>query len=125
MANYADAIDLMRFPTVLGNTLRITASTVVALIVFGSLASYPLARKSGSLYDLVYIYFIAGIMVPFQLAMVPLYKFVDALHLVNTFHGAILIYTAINLPFTVFLFTGFLKSTSRELEGIAAGSVKG
>ncbi|OMF32272.1 hypothetical protein BK133_14715 [Paenibacillus sp. FSL H8-0548] len=117
--NYFDTWELMRFPQVLGNTVLITVFTVLALILFGSLASYPLARKSSSAYYLVYIYFIAGIMVPFQLAMVPLYKFVNTLHLVNTFHGAILIYTAINLPFAVFLFTGFLKSTPKELEEAA------
>lgn len=118
-SNYSETMELMRFPTVLGNTLFITALTVMVLIVIGSLASYPLARKSGGLYDFVYIYFIAGIMVPFQLAMVPLYKFINTLHLVNTYHGAILIYTAINLPFAVFLFTGFLKSTPKELEEAA------
>ncbi len=118
-SNYAETWELMRFAQVFGNTLLITGLTVLVLIVFGSLASYPLARKTGTVYDLVYIYFIAGIMVPFQLAMVPLYKFVNTLHLVNTYHGAVLIYAAINLPFAVFLFTGFLKSTSRELEEAA------
>ncbi|WP_256759309.1 carbohydrate ABC transporter permease [Cohnella sp. WQ 127256] len=117
--NYVETWELMRFTQVLGNTLLITALTVLVLIVIGSLASYPLARKTGSVYYLVYIYFIAGIMVPFQLAMVPLYKFVNTLHLVNTYHGAVLIYTAINLPFAIFLFTGFLKSTPKELEEAA------
>jgi len=118
-SNYKETWELMRFSQVFGNTFLITALTVGLLIVIGSLASYPLARKAGSVYDLVYIYFIAGIMVPFQLAMVPLYKFVNALHLVNTYHGAILIYAAINLPFTIFLFTGFLKSTPKDLEEAA------
>lgn len=117
--NYIETWKLMRFAEVLGNTLLITMATVFALIVFGSLASYPLARQSGKIYYFVYMFFIAGIMVPFQLAMVPLYKFVNTLHLVNTYHGAVLIYTAINLSFTVFLFTGFLKSTPRELEEAA------
>ncbi|MFC5403486.1 carbohydrate ABC transporter permease [Cohnella soli] len=117
--NYIETWKLMRFTEVLGNTLLITGATVVMLIVFGSLASYPLARQSGKIYYFVYMFFIAGIMVPFQLAMVPLYKFVNTLHLVNTYHGAVLIYTAINLSFTVFLFTGFLKSTPKELEEAA------
>ncbi|MCM3747023.1 carbohydrate ABC transporter permease [Paenibacillus pasadenensis] len=117
--NYAETWAMMRFPLVFANTLLITVSTVALLIIFGSMAAYPLARKSSKTYNFLYIYFIAGIMVPFQLAMVPLYRFVNALSLVNTYHGAILIYTAINLPLTVFLFTGFLKSTSRELEEAA------
>ncbi|SDS02937.1 carbohydrate ABC transporter membrane protein 2, CUT1 family [Paenibacillaceae bacterium GAS479] len=117
--NYADTWKMMRFPLVLANTLFITVSSVLVLIILGSLAAYPLARKTGKTYNFLYIYFTAGIMVPFQLAMIPLYRFVNTLHLVNTYHGAILIYTAINLPLTVFLFTGFLKTTSKELEEAA------
>lgn len=117
--NYADTWRMMRFPTVLGNTLLITASAVAVLVLFGSLAAYPLARKTNRIYNFLYIYFIAGIMVPFQLAMVPLYRFVNALHLVNTYHGAVLIYSAINLPMAIFLYAGFLKATPRELEEAA------
>lgn len=119
LGNYTDTWQMMRFPLVLGNTLLITVCSVAVLIVFGSMAAYPLARKSSRTYNLMYLYFTAGIMVPFQLAMVPLYRFVNALHLVNTYHGAVLIYAAINLPLAVFLFTGFLKSTPKELEEAA------
>lgn len=117
--NYAETWRMMHFPVVFANTLLITVCSVALLIVFGSMAAYPLARKTSGIYNFLYIYFIAGIMVPFQLAMVPLYRFVNALHLVNTYHGAILIYSSINLPMAVFLFTGFLKSTPKELEEAA------
>lgn len=118
-SNFAATWEQMRFPLVFTNTLLITAGTVVLLILIGSLAAYPLARKTEKSYYMIYMYFIAGIMLPFQLAMVPLYRFINLLHMVNTYHGAILIYTAINLPLTVFLYTGFLRTSPKELEEAA------
>ncbi|MCD9023641.1 carbohydrate ABC transporter permease [Cohnella silvisoli] len=117
--NYAKVWEMMHFPLVFANTLLITAVTIALIIVIGAIAAYPLARRSEKPYLFFYLFFIAGIMLPFQLAMIPLYKLVNMLHLVNTYHGAILIYSSINLPFTVFLYTGFLKSTPKELEEAA------
>ncbi|GBF75317.1 sugar ABC transporter permease [Paenibacillus sp. 598K] len=119
LGNYAATWEAMRFHYVLGNTLLITAGSVLLLVVLGSLAAYPLARKTEKAYYVLFVYFIAGIMLPFQLAMVPLYRLVNVLHMVNTYHGAILIFTAINLPLSIFLYAGFLRSTPKELEEAA------
>ncbi|MCU6711038.1 carbohydrate ABC transporter permease [Paenibacillus sp. J5C_2022] len=118
-SNYIETWKLMQFHLVLGNTVIITAGTVLLLTVLGSLASYPLARKPQKAYYVLFIYFIAGIMLPFQLAMVPLYRLVNELHLINTYYGAILIFTAVNLPLAVFLYSGFLRGTPKELEEAA------
>jgi len=117
--NYITTWKAMSFDSVLFNTMLITAGSLLVLIIFGSLASYPLARRSEKTFYLIYMYFIAGIMLPFQLAMVPLYRLINTLHMVNTYHGAILIYTAINLPLTIFLYSGFLRSSPKELEEAA------
>ncbi|WP_309119979.1 carbohydrate ABC transporter permease [Paenibacillus sp.] len=117
--NYIAAWENMRFYAVFGNTLLITAGAVLLLTVLGSLASYPLARRTEKVYYMVYITFIAGIMLPFQLAMVPLYKLINGFHMVNTYHGAILIFTALNLPLTIFLYSGFLRTSPKELEEAA------
>lgn len=119
LQNYMATWEHMRFPLVLGNTVLITAGSVFLLVIFGALAAYPLARKTEKMYYAVYIYFIAGIMLPFQLAMVPLYRLIRSLDMVNTYHGAIFIYTAINLPLTIFLYAGFLRTSPKELEEAA------
>ncbi|HET6988385.1 MAG TPA: hypothetical protein VFI00_17300 [Kribbella sp.] len=48
-----------------------------------------------------------GIILPFQLGMIPLYQLVNDMGLLGTYQGMILYYTGIQLPFTVFLYTGF------------------
>ena len=62
------------------------------------------------------MYFIAGIMIPFQLSMIPLYKLLKFLHLINTHQGVIMIFIAMTIPLSIFLYTGFLKGVPRELE---------
>ena len=55
-------------------------------------------------------------MIPFQLSMIPLYRMLKMLHLINTHFGVILIYIALTIPFSIFLYVGFLKGIPKELE---------
>jgi raffinose/stachyose/melibiose transport system permease protein len=101
----------------LRNSLIVTVSSLAILVFFGASAAYPLARRTRS--TPLFYYFLAGIMVPFQLAMLPLYRLMKTFHLINTFHGVIFIYVATSLPFVIFLYTGFIKGINRELEDAA------
>jgi len=101
------------------NSLIVTGITILGLVVFGSAGAYPLSRRVSPLSNLLFIFFISGIMLPFQLAMIPLYQLMNGLNLTNTHIGVILIYMASTLPFVIFLYTGFLKGIPRELEEAA------
>ncbi|MFC5262470.1 carbohydrate ABC transporter permease [Kribbella qitaiheensis] len=101
------------------NSTLITVSSVVVLIVLGSLAAYFLARQVGRLSYSLYILFLVGIILPFQLGMIPLYQLVNDLGLLGTYQGMILFYTGIQLPFTVFLYTGFIRSLPADYTNAA------
>jgi raffinose/stachyose/melibiose transport system permease protein len=101
------------------NSTLITVSSVLALIVLGSLAAYFLARRAGRLSYGLYILFLVGIILPFQLGMIPLYQLVNDLGLIGTYQGMILFYTGIQLPFTVFLYTGFIRSLPADYTNAA------
>ena len=101
------------------NSTLITVSSVVVLIVIGSLAAYFLARQAGRLSYSLYILFLVGIILPFQLGMIPLYQLVNDLGLLGTYQGMILFYTGIQLPFTVFLYTGFIRSLPADYTNAA------
>ncbi|MEU8356928.1 carbohydrate ABC transporter permease [Nonomuraea sp. NPDC048882] len=92
------------------NSTVITVVSLVALIALGSFASYFLARVQSRLGYGLYILFLLGIVLPFQLGMIPLYRLVTDLGLIGTHAGMILFYTGIQLPFTVFLYTGFIRA---------------
>ena len=62
----------------------------------------------------MYILFLLGIILPFQLALVPLYKVMKDTGLLGSYASMVLFYTGLQMPFTIFLYTGFLRALPRE-----------
>jgi raffinose/stachyose/melibiose transport system permease protein len=104
----------------LESSLIITVSSVAALIVLGSLCAYTIARRSsGRLSGIVYILFVLGIVLPFQLAIIPLFVVMLHLGLVGNYAGMILLNVGLLMPLTVFLYTGFIRALPRDYEEAA------
>ncbi len=118
-SNFIDAWQKAALGSALFNTFLLTVCSVAGLVLFGSMAAYPLARRTGPLYKYAYLYFISGVLLPFGLSVVPLYLLMINLNLANTYQGVILLYIAGSLPLVIFLYTGFLKTIPRELEDAA------
>ena len=121
MVNYAEAWVKMEYPRACANTFIITASAVLLIVIFGSMAGYALARTKSRLGNRVFLLFLAGLIVPFQMNIVSLYKIVKSFGLMNTLFAVILVDAAINTPQAIFLFKEFIESTiPKELEEAAA-----
>lgn len=121
LQNYADAWTKMEFPRAFGNTLFITVCAVAMIVLLGSMAGYALARTRSRLGNGLFLLFLAGLVVPFQMNIISLYKIVKNLRLMNTLFAVILVDVAINTPQSVFLFKEFVASTvPKELEEAAA-----
>ena len=118
--NYVTAWQNMQFPRAFGNTLFITATAVFFIVIFASMAGYALARTKAKWGMRFFLFFLAGLIVPFQMNIVSLYKIVKSFHLMNNAFAVILVNVAINTPQGVFLFKEFIESTiPRELEEAA------
>jgi raffinose/stachyose/melibiose transport system permease protein len=98
------------------NSLLITCGSVVALIALGSICAYSIARRPGRMSTTLYLLFVLGIILPFQLGLVPTYAVMNDLGLVGSYFGIILLYTGIWMPFAVFLYTGFVRAMPKEYE---------
>lgn len=83
------------------------------------MAAYAITRRKKKVYDKLYMYFLAGMIIPFQMTMIPLYSMMVKLNLVNTYGGVLLIYLAALAPFSIFLFSGFIKTIPKDLEEAA------
>src|SRR6478735_2616402 len=59
---------------------------------------------------------VLAIILPFQLGLVPTYAVMRHLGLVGSYLGIILLYTGIWMPFSVFLYTGFVRALPKEYE---------
>jgi len=121
--NFSQAWRTTAGPVGLGHALEssliITGSSVVCLLALGSLCAYTVARRKGRLSNLVYILFVLGIILPFQLAIIPLYVAMLHLGLVGTYAGMILLNVGLLMPLTVFLYTGFIRALPRDYEEAA------
>lgn len=114
VSNYSDAWEGASLGAALLNSTVITVVSLLLLIAAGSLAAYYLARRQSHMSYGLYILFLVGIILPFQLALVPLYKMVKDAGLLGTYTGMVAFHTGLQMPFTIFLYTGFLRALPRE-----------
>lgn len=101
------------------SSLAITTISVALIVVLAAFASYPLARLTSRLSAVAYWGLMLGLLLPFQIGLIPLYQTIRDLGLLGTWWSVIIFYIGLNMPFTVFLYTGFLRGIPREYEEAA------
>jgi raffinose/stachyose/melibiose transport system permease protein len=97
------------------NSAIVTASTVALTVVSATLAAYSFSKLRWRLSGAVYLFVLVWIAIPPLLLMVPIYIEMVRLGLLNTYASVILLYTALNLPFNVYLMTAYFRSVPDEL----------
>jgi N-acetylglucosamine transport system permease protein len=97
------------------NSALVTAISVALIILVSAMAAYALTRFSFRGNRVIFYAFLAGLMIPSQLALVPLFFLVNAMGLLDTYAGLILVYISFSLPFTIFVLSGFFRTLPHEL----------
>lgn len=113
--HYTQAWQEARFGDYFFNSVLVTVTSVGLIVMLGAMAAYALARFYHPLGRAVFWLFLAGLMIPAQLAIVPLFFEMKELGLLNSRTGLILVYTANGLPFAIFILAGFFRSLPRTL----------
>jgi ABC-type glycerol-3-phosphate transport system permease component len=113
--NYARAWREARFGDYFFNSVLVTGVSVALIVALGAMAAYALARFYHPAARVTFWLFLAGLMIPAQLGMVPLFFELRALDLLNSRLGLVLVYTANGLPFAIFILAGFFRSLPRTL----------
>ncbi|WP_129669609.1 carbohydrate ABC transporter permease [Phytoactinopolyspora endophytica] len=111
------------------NSVIVVAMSLTMTMLFGAMGAYVLARYDFPGNRLVYYVFVAGLMLPVFLALVPMFFIVrDSGELLpflglNSYFSLALVYTAFSMPFTVFFLTAFFRTlpTSVAEAGIVDG----
>ncbi|HVU32872.1 MAG TPA: carbohydrate ABC transporter permease [Opitutaceae bacterium] len=117
--NYAHAWRQAHFGQYFLNSVIVTGCSVLLIVALGAMAAYALARFHHRAGRALFWVFLAGLMIPAQLAVVPLFFELRALDLLNSRVGLILVYTANGLPFAIFILAGFFRSLPRALHEAA------
>ena len=107
------------FPRYLANSVLVTGASILSIVVAGTMAAYALARYTFRGNELIYLFFLSGLMLPLKLAVIPLFIQLTTIGLIDTRAGLVVIYTAMGLPSAIFILTGYLRALPRELEDSA------
>jgi N-acetylglucosamine transport system permease protein len=117
--NFSNAWINGRFNAYFANSILITSTTVIATTFLAAMTAYALSRFTFPGVRALYFYFLAGLMIPIQLAIVPLFFQLKSLSLLNDLFGLFLVYLAFGFPFSVFVLTGFFRSLPASLHEAA------
>ncbi|MGK9220141.1 MULTISPECIES: carbohydrate ABC transporter permease [unclassified Microbacterium] len=117
--NYVQLFQQTDFAEAVGNTLIITVATVVLLVAMVPMAAYGIERLGGRLGRGIYVLFIAGLMIPFQVRMIPLVEGFDDVGLYSTLTSVILVHLGGAASFGILLYCSFIKGIPVEVEEAA------
>jgi raffinose/stachyose/melibiose transport system permease protein len=100
----------------MNSTLLCVGSCTITVFT-SALASFVLVRDRSKSNRFLYVLFLLGLVAPIN--YIATVKVLQVLHIINTYLGAILLYTAEYIPFTVFIYYGFIGSIPRNLDEAA------
>jgi raffinose/stachyose/melibiose transport system permease protein len=122
---YAEAMAKMSFLTAFGNSLYVTLTSVVIVVILASMTAWMLVRTDNWVSRLIFLTFVSTMLIPFQTIMMPLMQVMDwmrsTLHIpmLNTHEGLIYMNVGFHAGMAVFLYHGFIKSVPAALEEAA------
>ncbi len=101
------------------NSFVVTGASMVLILTLGTMAAYAIGRYTFTGSGFILMFFLAGLTLPLKLAIIPLFMLMRDLSILNNQLSLIFVYTAMGLPTTVFIMTGFIRSLPNELEDAA------
>ncbi|MBR2995330.1 MAG: carbohydrate ABC transporter permease, partial [Lachnospiraceae bacterium] len=117
--NYYLAWTGSRIPRYMINSIRATFLSIVLTVVLSTPVSFVVSRFRFKGNNLLYLFFIAGMMIPIHSTVIPIYTMVGDLNMKNNLEVLSLIYGAYRIPVSIFILEGFMSGIPRELEECA------
>jgi alpha-glucoside transport system permease protein len=114
-ANYSNLWDNTSIPGSLKTTAIITLGGTFLPIVIGAMAGYAFAWLEFPGRDWLFIGVIALLVVPIQMALIPMFSFYNKVGLYDTILGLVLFHTAFGLPFAIFLLRNFFIGIPKDI----------
>lgn len=103
----------------LANSVIVTGASVVTTILFGAMAAYAITRLRIPFANAITVLLLGGMMLAPTVALIPLFRLLQAIGVFDTYWALIILYTAFRIPFTVFLIRAYMITLSREMEDAA------
>ena len=101
------------------NSITVTGGTIFFTLLFGAMAAWALTEYKFRWNTLLALYLSIGIMVPIRLGSVAIVQLIVEMNLINTLTALILVYTAQNLPLSIFILSEFVAQIPKDLREAA------
>jgi len=118
-SNFIDLFKRTNYIVYFKNSIIVTIVSIFLILSISSLASYVIAKYKFKLSNFLYMYFLAGIMIPIKLGTVNILQIMVKLHFYDNIASLIIVYTAMGIPIGIFILTGFIKEIPEELSNAA------
>jgi alpha-glucoside transport system permease protein len=115
LENYRDILDNEGIRHALWITAQVTLGATILPIIVAALAGYALAWIDFPGRDWVFLLVVGLLLVPIQMALIPMFRIYNSLELFDSVPGLILFHTAFALPFAIFLLRNFFAGIPKDL----------
>ena len=115
LTNYMKIFDKGDILVYFKNSVLITGISVIFIVLLSSTAAFAISKFQFKICKIASGYFMLGIMIPIQVALVPLFQIYTKMHLTNSYLSLILPQIGFALPIAIFLFTAFYEFIPKEM----------
>jgi raffinose/stachyose/melibiose transport system permease protein len=122
---YANAMERMNFLNALGNSFVVTVLSILIIAILASMTAWMLVRSNNTVSKIIFMVFVATMLIPFQTLMMPLMQEMSGIKrnlgipMVDTLGALVYMNIGFGASLAVFLYHGFIKSIPRSLEEAA------
>ena len=117
--NYTKAWNQAGIGTGYKNSAFVAGVSVIGILIVSSMFAYAISKYEFKGRRFLFVYSMLGLAFPARLAIIPIFILLRNLTLTNSLFGLILIYTSVNIPFSVFLLKNFIDGVPNELSEAA------
>ena len=113
--NYARAWEVGNLATTITNSVIVTIPSLILIVLLGTAAGFALEVMVFKGKNGILLFILAGIMIPGQMIILPLFTTFFSIGLVGSLTPLIIIYTAGGLPLTTFMMATYFRAIPREV----------
>ena len=117
--SYRQLLEQLPYFGYIKNSIIVSVTAVFLTLLFGSMASFYIARFDFKWNAFLFFFFLIGMMIPIKLGIIPLFLLMRKLQILDTLWSLILIYTGIGIPISVLILSRFFRTMPKELEEAA------
>lgn len=118
-SNFIKLFKISDYAVYFRNSILVAVISIFLILVISSLASYVIAKYEFPLRNFLYIYFLAGLMIPIKLGTVNILQIMVKLHFFDNIVSLIIVYIAMGIPIGIFILTDFIREIPEELSNVA------